>query len=508
MVLRKPSAKESAAIAVAAAALGLVFAGYSTYDYAQQLDRQVHAVHCSFIPGAPVSTEADNACKTALFSPFSAVFRATWWGGVPISLFAFGAFTFFVGFGLYLALGARRSRAYAFYAAAALAPFGASIVMFFISAVHLHVFCKLCVGIYVSSVVLAGAAAFGWRASRREAVEQDATVPAGVQSVPPPWTRGWGWVLLWLAALGAAAVAPALAYVGALPDYRTRIDKCGKLAIVGEAHNALLKIPTAHPTRAVLLFEDPLCPTCKVFHERMVDEGVFDRFDVTLALFPLDSECNWMLDRSLHPGACVVAKAVLCGGNDRARAILEWAFDDQEDLADLGKRSADALTAKIVARWGPEIAHLPRSSADDGAPQSASPLRREQSHPGFDAPDVPRRQAHLRRGHRPRSAVHARAAGSRGSAIDHVEFGWTARARGRRRGPCARLGGDGLRRRDGARREDATRATRGRDAGGRRGRRRRGRVLHPGLQAGAAACPQRLRSHGGPNSGAGASRPT
>jgi uncharacterized membrane protein len=185
--MRMPSAKESAAIAAAAAALGLIFAGYSTYDYAQQLDRQVHAVHCSFIPGAPVSTEADNACKTALFSPYSALFRATWWGGVPISLFAFGAFTFFVGFGLYLALG---SRAYAFHAAAGLAPFGASVVMFFLSAVQLRVFCKLCVGIYLSSMVLAGAAAFGWRASRREALEQAPSLPV---AAPPAPGRAQSW---------------------------------------------------------------------------------------------------------------------------------------------------------------------------------------------------------------------------------------------------------------------------------------------------------------------------
>jgi hypothetical protein len=372
--MRSPSAKESAAIAAAAAALGLIFAGYSTYDYAQQLDRQVHAVHCSFIPGAPVSTEADNACKTALFSPYSALFRATWWGGVPISLFAFGAFTFFVGFGLYLALGARGSRAYAFYAAAGLAPFGASVVMFFISALHLHVFCKLCVGIYLSSMVLAGAAVFGWAASRREAPEQEfeqaPSVPAGAPRTPRR-AQPWGWVLLWLAALGAAAIAPALAYVDGLPDYRARIDKCGKLAVVSEPHNALLKIPTTHPTRAVLLFEDPLCPTCKVFHERMVDEGLFDRLDVTMAMFPLDAECNWMLDRSLHPGACVVARAVLCGGNEQARAILEWAFDDQEDLADLGKQSPDALTSKIAARWGPEI------GACLGRPQTAARLNQQ-----------------------------------------------------------------------------------------------------------------------------------
>src|SRR5271155_3691790 len=106
-VMRKHPARNAAVVAAAAPLLGVVFATYSTYDYAQQLDRQVHAVHCSFIPGAPVSTDADNPCKTALFSPYSAIFRATFWGGVPVSLFAVGAFAFFVAFATYLALGAR-----------------------------------------------------------------------------------------------------------------------------------------------------------------------------------------------------------------------------------------------------------------------------------------------------------------------------------------------------------------------------------------------------------------
>ncbi len=349
-----PSAKRAAIVAVVAAALALVFAGYSTYDYAQQLDRQVHAVHCSFIPGAPVSDDADNACKTALFSPYSALFRATWWGGVPVSLFAFGAFTFFVGFGLYLVLGARNTKAHAFYAAATLAPLGASLVMFFISAVHLHVFCKLCVGIYVSSLVLAVSAIMAWRAGRLLVPARDEAAGAEAPRAPPP-SGGWLLVPLWLVGLGVAAALPALAYVSVLPDYRARIEQCGTLAHVGEAHNGLLKLATAHPVRPVMLFEYPLCPTCKDFHQRMVDEGIFDRLDVTMAMFPLDSECNWMLDRALHPGACVVAKAVLCGGNDQARAILEWAFDDQDELRALGKQGADALTAKITSRWGSEI---------------------------------------------------------------------------------------------------------------------------------------------------------
>ena len=31
--------------------LGFVFASFSTYDFVRHLDRQVHGVHCSFVPG-------------------------------------------------------------------------------------------------------------------------------------------------------------------------------------------------------------------------------------------------------------------------------------------------------------------------------------------------------------------------------------------------------------------------------------------------------------------------
>ncbi len=352
----KLTARNAAFVAVFAALLGLVFASYSTYDYAQQLDRQVHAVHCSFIPGAPVTLDAENACKAALFSPYSAIFRASWWGGVPISLFAMGAFGFFAGFGLYLATGGRTlsNRAYAFFAAAALTPVGASLVMFVVTLLHLHEFCKLCVGIYFSSFLLAGAAALAWRAHLRE--QQDlataATVPADMPSAAP---EGWGKAVLWLALLGGAALLPALIYVSSLPDYHSRITGCGKLAVASDPHNSLLKIPTAHPVRPVTLFEDPLCPTCKAFHERLVAEGIFDKLDVTLVMFPLDSECNWMLDRPLHAGACTMAKAVLCG-NDKARAVLEWAYDNQEELRELGKQGGGALAGKIGERWGSDLA--------------------------------------------------------------------------------------------------------------------------------------------------------
>jgi uncharacterized membrane protein len=332
-----------AILALVASTFGLVFGAFSTFDYAAHLDRQVnHAIHCSFIPGVPPSTDMDSPCRTAMYSPYAALLRDKWWGGVPISLFAVGAFTFFIAFTAYLVLaGARASkRSWMLLSLLGVMPFCASVLMFFISLTRLGAFCKVCVGIYVSSTVLAVAAGFGWSTVRRETGR-----PLG--SIVPP--------LASLAGLGVAAILPAVAYVSALPDFKPYLSSCGKLAIPTESHGALLKLPTKNPVQPATLFVDPLCPTCKAFHERLEGEGALERLDVQLVLFPLDSECNWMLEDPLHPGACVLARAVLCGGA-RARDVLEWSYANQEDLRATAKTSKDALKAKIAKQWGADLA--------------------------------------------------------------------------------------------------------------------------------------------------------
>jgi uncharacterized membrane protein len=344
-------ARVVAIVALAAAALGLIFAVYSTYDYAQHLDRQMHAVHCSFIPGAPAGSE-DNACKSALFSPYSALFRATYWGGVPISLFAVGAFSFFAAFATYVAVAGERAsrRAFLFLGTVGLGPLLASLVMFVISATKLHSFCKLCVGIYVASLALAVAAVLALLHFVRLGKER-ASAPEEPTTTRPSPLLAVGW----LAGLATATVLPALVYLGSLPDFRPYLTKCGSVALKPEAHSALIKVSTAQPMQKVTLFEDPLCPTCKAFHQRLVADDIFDRLDVTLVVFPLDTSCNWMIDRSLHPGACLLSGAVLCSGAN-ARATLEWSYDNQEDLRELGKTNLDLLRSRIAGRFGPDIA--------------------------------------------------------------------------------------------------------------------------------------------------------
>jgi uncharacterized membrane protein len=346
----------SALVALVASLLGLLFGSYSTFDYAKHLDRRLHDIHCSIIPGA-APTDAADACRAAMYSPYSALFKEKYWGGIPISLFAVGAFTFFVAFSLYLVVAGDRAprKAVQFFALATLAPLGASVLMFTISLTKLGTFCLVCVGIYLSSFFLGAAGMVGLTALKR-AFEPPKGGGSPYDRPADPYRGGrpdvgWTHPPAWLVALGVFTLMPAVVYASAMPDHRPYLGNCGGLKVAQESANALIHIATPRSTQPTVLFEDPLCPTCKAFHERLVGEDVYDKLNIQLSLFPLDSDCNWMLSEPLHPGACLVARAVICGG-PQARQVLEWSYENQEELSKAGKAGPQQLRAAIQQRWG------------------------------------------------------------------------------------------------------------------------------------------------------------
>ncbi|MFO0755795.1 MAG: vitamin K epoxide reductase family protein [Byssovorax sp.] len=361
-----------AALALVASLLGLTFAGLSSLDYTRHLDRQIHDVHCSYIPGASPEQSAENACRVAMYSPFAALFRDRYWGGVPISLFAVGAFAFFLAFALYLLLGGQHipRRGAQFFAFFGLTPGFVSILMAVISALRLGHFCKTCVGIYASSALLATSALIFLvidRRARMESLRRPAptigpaertlvdSMPYGATGSPEAQRAAEGSFLLipaWALGLALFAVTPALLYVTALPNYTAYITGCGKLEKAPEPGNVLLHIAPPGAVQPATLFVDPLCPTCKAFHQRMTAEGYMDQLDLTLVLFPLDSECNWMLDRPVHPGSCAVSKAILCS-DYKAMQVLEWSYEHQDEILDAAKAGAGNVNvrAMIRTRW-------------------------------------------------------------------------------------------------------------------------------------------------------------
>ena len=100
---------------------------------------------------------------------------------------------------------------------------------------------------------------------------------------------------------------------------------------------------------------DPICPTCKAFHQRLVSEGFFDQLDVTLVLFPLDADCNWMLDRAVHPGSCQVSKSRSCAASTSSSlaVLTKWSYEHQETILEQAKAAAGPNNVRrmIRDRW-------------------------------------------------------------------------------------------------------------------------------------------------------------
>lgn len=339
-----------AALSLVGSVLGLVFSSYSTIDYASHLDRRLHDVHCSFIPGAPPTSEAE-ACRAAMYSPYSSILRETLWGGVPVSLFALGAFSFFAGFAVYLLVAPRQASRtnVQFFAAVSVTPCLVSALMFVIAVTQLGSLCKTCVGTYVASGLVGLGGLLGLL-TLRHGVSTPAE-PSGRSGEAGRPRGNPVMAAFWLFVLGAVTILPAGVYAASAPDHRPYLAGCGELKKPEDAQAALMKFRGPRATQPALMFEDPLCPTCAAFHQRLKAEKVLERLDITLALFPLDSSCNWMLDQPLHPGACTVAKAILCG-QQQAFQVLEWSFEEQEELAKAGKAGEPALRGAISRRWG------------------------------------------------------------------------------------------------------------------------------------------------------------
>jgi uncharacterized membrane protein len=360
---------------VAASSLaGFLFAEVSSSDFASHLDRQTHGIHCSLLPGAgELDTRGTSGCHVTLMSPYSSVLRDAVWGGVPIALPAMGVFAFLVVAALaILVLGRERDRrALLGLTLAAAIPFVTSIAMGWISLHELDAACKLCIGIYLASAaafVLAGSALFVARRGEPEALsaasasEAEATLPdapidaAGQTADAPrlatasemdrriaarrlerrgalaaPEPLGWGVVGLG-ALIGIAFVAlPVLAYAAGAPDFSGYVGACGTLAHPEGGDEVLVAI--GPQTREVEMIEvlDPLCPSCRGFEARFSAHRAAEEVSRSALLFPLDAECNWMVSESVHPGACLLSRAVLCAEED-AEEVLAWAFAQQSEL--------------------------------------------------------------------------------------------------------------------------------------------------------------------------------
>ncbi len=337
-----------------AAAAGLLFASVSTYDFVQHLDRQLHGIHCSFIPGlGTLDASGVSGCSVALMSPYSSVLRSFIWGGIPVSLAGMAVFAFLIFRGLDLmAAGQQADPAAALrLLMICLIPVATSIGMGAIAILELEALCKLCVGIYVASFVAAGAALWVWMSARKAAIraafEDDDPVEDWQASSPAQ---------SWLLAAVQAAVFVALplgVYLAVVPDAEGYVGSCGSLSKSDDPYDVLLPLDGNTGGRAMIEVLDPLCPACRGFEQRLEASGLGAQVHRQALLFPLDNSCNWMVSSALHPGACDVSKAVLCA-EGRAQEVISWAFEHQDQLRTAAAADPAAPREMVLAAY-PEL---------------------------------------------------------------------------------------------------------------------------------------------------------
>ena len=347
-----------------AALAGFAFAAVSTYDFVAHLDRQVHGIHCSFLPGLGTAEAANTGCHVTLMSPYSSMFRTSVWGGIPISLPAMSVFCFLVFWAAWLVLRDRQEdpAATGFALAATLLPVGASLVMGYISLHTLGAACKLCIGIYVSSATAFVAALLLWnRARNYDAVARargsDQGLDDGMHGGMRGAVRG---SQLPLGVLGLAfgvgvlfVVIPVSTYALSAPDFDRYVGSCGQLSHAPDPQLLVALGPQNRPNNMIEVL-DPLCPSCRGFETRFAGMPVHEEISRKALLFPLDNTCNWMVSDAIHPGACAMSEAMLCAGAN-AEQVLEWAFSEQENITKATKADPKAAARMVTARF-PDLA--------------------------------------------------------------------------------------------------------------------------------------------------------
>ncbi len=331
-------------VALASSALGLLFASISTYDFAAHLDRQVHGLHCSLLPGLGTpDISGESGCHVTLMSPYSSVLRESIWGGIPISLPAMAVFAFLLFWGASLVLldRTRDVRATGFYALASAVPTLTSLAMAIVSLSALDALCKVCLGIYLSSAACSLGAFFTWRRAQNEAAPPSSTLSN--QALGLSFLLGCAFVFVSVGAYAATA-----------PDFDSYVGACGKLEKPSDAGNVLIPLGGPQDGPQVIEVLDPLCSACRAFEHRFSALSASEKTRRMAMLFPLDNQCNWMVESAVHPGACAISEAMLCAG-DQAHEVLTWAFDEQDEIL-AAERTNKGSAQKLAIERFPAVA--------------------------------------------------------------------------------------------------------------------------------------------------------
>jgi protein-disulfide isomerase len=203
----------------------------------------------------------------------------------------------------------------------------ASVALALVSKTLIGAWCILCAAGWVTSVGLLGTAAAACRpAGVASAIRADLRA---VRAMPGSTAA--------LALLGLAAVA--LAVAGYPRYWERRPSAAAALAAPGTA-GATGGPPTAAPPSApapagaanpgpgvVVEYSDYDCPFCARAHvQTKALLARYPQWRLVRRHFPLDPSCNPAVKRAIHPGACDLARAGICAGEQGRFAEMDDAL--------------------------------------------------------------------------------------------------------------------------------------------------------------------------------------
>ncbi len=239
-------------------------------------------------------------------------------------------------------------------------------------AARLRAYCPLCLATYAVNLLILLAALRAVSRSRRLPSRLRSLLPSPAILLRPADPAYYREVLkLFLAALGGGASAMVLVLSLLVSGALSRREKAelatllDYMARTPPTSIATAGLPVRGPDDApitIVVFSDFLCEQCRLA-SRYLDVVAADHRDslrIFYANYPADQECNPVAERTLHPGACALARAAECAH----RQGRFWAFHHAV-FEDPGKVGAEKI-ATYAARAGLDTAAFDACRSEEG----------------------------------------------------------------------------------------------------------------------------------------------
>lgn len=329
---------------------------------------------------SPCDVNATVSCTQAYLSPYGSLF------GVPVAIL--GA----IWFAAVLALLVAAPRgtpafqenvgAYIF----ALSTAGLAIVLYlaYASFFLLKSVCLLCAGTYVAVIglfIVSGAASTVPMRRLPSRFARDlralASSPLAI-AIALVLVAGAVSLVAWFPrdgqpAASAAAAAPGAQPAQAQPDFEP-LWKAAPREDIG--------VPSDGARVLIVKFNDYQCPACRQAHEmysgiikELQDKHPGQIKSITMD-YPLEPECNFNVQRELHPAACDAAAAVrMARPLGKAEEVEDWLYNNQGAMTPATVRAALQRIAGITdfdARYPAILKDVQRDIASGGANRVSS----------------------------------------------------------------------------------------------------------------------------------------